>query len=126
MRVLLRSTAITFLLTSIALASNESLPALKARADAAHGGEQAKLSLEYAKRELEDANTLYTNGDVDKAQSEVGEVVDYAHKAADAASSSGKHLKQTEIELRKLAKRMHDIAETLAVDEPPAVEEGGG
>ncbi|MGB8768718.1 MAG: hypothetical protein WCC92_03825 [Candidatus Korobacteraceae bacterium] len=119
MRVLLRSTAITFLLTSIALASNESLPALKARADAAHGGEQAKLSLEYAKRELEDANTLYTNGDVDKAQSEVGEVVDYAHKAADAASSSGKHLKQTEIELRKLAKRMHDIAETLAVEDRP-------
>ncbi len=41
------------------------------------------------------------------------------HKAADAASASGKHLKQTEIDLRKLSKRMHDIAETLAVEDRP-------
>ena len=108
-----------FFLTSMALAGNESLPALKARADAAHGGEQAKLCLEYAHRMLEDANTLFTSGDVDKAQGDVVEVVAYGHKAADVASSSGKHLKQTEIDLRKLSKRMHDIAETLAVEDRP-------
>ena len=68
---------------------------------------------------LEDANTLFTDGDVDKAQGEVGEVVEYAHKAADAASSSGKHVKHTEIELRKLSKRLHDIAETLSVEDRP-------
>ena len=70
-------------------------------------------------RSLEDANTLFTNGDVDKAQGEVGEVVEYSRKAADAASTSGKHLKQTEIDLRKLAKRMKDIAATLAVEDRP-------
>src|ERR1035438_10617832 len=96
MRPQLRSAAIVFLLTSVALAANESLPALKTRADAAQGGEQAKLCLEYAHRLLEDANTLFTNGDVDKAQHEVGEVVEYSRKAADAASTSGKHLKQTD------------------------------
>ncbi len=119
MRPQLQGAAIVFLLTSMALAANESLPALKARADAAHGGEQAKLCLEYAHRILEDANSLFTTGDVEKAQGEVGEVVEYAHKAADAASASGKHLKQTEIDLRKLSKRMHDIAETLAVEDRP-------
>ena len=119
MRPKLRRAAILFLLTSMALAANQSLPELKARADAAHGGEQAKLCLEYAHRMLEDANALYTDGDVDKAPREVGEVVEYAHKAADAASASGKHLKQTEIGLRKLAKRMRDIAETLAVEDRP-------
>jgi hypothetical protein len=117
MRPQLRSAAIVFLLTSMALAADQSLPALKARADAAHDGEQAKLCLEYAHRVLEDANALFTNGDVDKAQSEVGEVVEYGRKAADAASASGKHLKQTEIDLRKLSKRLHDIAETLAVED---------
>jgi hypothetical protein len=122
MRPLLRSTAIVFLLTSMALAADESLPALKARADAAHGGEQAKLCLEYAHRLLEDANALFTNGDVEKAQREVGEVVEYGRNAADAASSSGKHLKQTEIDLRKLAKRMKDIAATLAVEDRPPLE----
>jgi hypothetical protein len=119
MRPQLRSAAIVFLLTSVALAANESLPALKTRADAAQGGEQAKLCLEYAHRLLEDANTLFTNGDVDKAQHEVGEVVEYSRKAADAASTSGKHLKQTEIDLRKLSKRLRDIAATLAIEDRP-------
>jgi hypothetical protein len=119
MRPWLQSASIVFLLSSIALAATESLPALKARADAAHGGEQAKLCLEYAHRLLEDANALFTNGDVDKAQREVSEVVEYGRKAAGAASSSGKHLKQTEIDLRKLSKRLHDIAETLAVEDRP-------
>ena len=118
----LQSAAIVFLLSSIALAASEPLPALKARADAAHGGEQAKLCLEYAHRILEDANALFTNGDVDKAQREIDEVVEYGRKAADAASSSGKHLKQTEIDLRKLSKRLHDIAATLAVEDRPPLQ----
>ena len=119
MRPQLQGAAIVFLLTGMALAATESPPALKARADAAHGGEQAKLCLEYAHRLLEDANVLFTNGDVDKAQGEVAEVVEYSRKAADAASTSGKHLKQTEIDLRKLSKRLHDIAATLAVEDRP-------
>ena len=122
MRPWLQSAAIVFLLSSIALAASEPLPALKARADAAHGGEQAKLCLEYAHRILEDANALFTSGDVEKAQHEVDEVVEYGRKAADAASSSGKHLKQTEIDLRKLSKRLHDIAATLAVEDRPPLQ----
>jgi hypothetical protein len=108
-----------FLLTSMAMATVDPLLQLKARADAAHGADQAKLCLEYARRIMEDADSLYTKGDVDKAQSEIGEVVEYARKAADAASASGKHLKQTEIDLRKLGKRMHDIAATLSIDDRP-------
>jgi hypothetical protein len=119
MRPQLRCAAIMLLLTTMALARTQSLPELKVRADAAHGGAQAKLCLEYAHRELEDANALYTSGNVDKAAGEIRKVVRYAHKAADAASSSGKHVKQTEIQLRKLAKRMRDIAETLAVEDRP-------
>jgi len=110
---------VAFACVGVALAMSDAATQLKARADAAHGGEQAKLCLEYAHSELEDANTLFTNGDVDKAQSEVVEVVAYAHKAAEAATSSGKHLKQTEIELRKLSKRVHDIAQTLNVEDRP-------
>jgi hypothetical protein len=121
MRSQLRCAAIVLVLSSLALAGNETASQLKARADAAHGGEQAKLCLEYARRQLEDANTLFTDGQVDKAQSEVLEAVDYARKAADAAASSGKQLKETEIKLRKLSERMHDVGESLAFEDRPPV-----
>jgi hypothetical protein len=90
---------------------------LKAKADAAHGAEQVKLCLEYARMQLESSNALFTEGNVDKAQAEIQEVVAYSRKAADAASTSGKQLKETEIKLRKLSERMHDIAQTLAFED---------
>ena len=113
---------LVFLLNVLGQAYGQSGADLKARADAAQGGERATLSLEYAHRQLEDANTLYTQGDVDKAEAEIDEVLAYSHKAADAASASGKRLKQTEIELRKLEHRMSDIGKSLNIDDRPPVE----
>lgn len=108
-------------LSSLALAKNLTLDELKAKADAAHGGDQAKLCLEYAQGELEHANDLFTKGDVDEAQSAVTAVMEYARKGTNAATSSGKRLKQTEIELRKLQKRMKDIGDSLNIDDRPPV-----
>ena len=107
--------------TAVLPASPDSATDLKVRADSAKGGEQAKLAIEYARQQLEDANKLFTDGNVDKAQSEIQETVEYARKAGDAASSSGKRMKQTEIDLRKLSKRMRDIAQTLAFEDRPPV-----
>ncbi len=101
----------------ISTGAAENAAELKVRADAAHGGEQVKLCLEYARLQLENSNQLFTDGESDKGQAEIREVVEYARKAADAAASSGKHLKDTEIKLRKLAERMHDIGETLAFED---------
>ena len=117
-----RVTVLVFLLSVLLQAGSETADALKARADAAQGGERAVLSLAYAHQELEDANNLYTQGDVEKAEAAIREVVDYSHKAADAASSSGKRLKQTEIDLRKLEHRMRDIGQSLNIDDRPPVE----
>ena len=47
---------------------------LKARADAAQGGERVTLSLDYAHQQLELANKLYSEGDVEKAEAAIGEV----------------------------------------------------
>jgi hypothetical protein len=102
---------------AVAAGAVESAAELKTRADAAHGGEQAKLCLEYARLQLENSDKLFTDGDSDRGQAEIQEVVEYARKAADAAASSGKHVKDTEIKLRKLADRMHDIGETLAFED---------
>jgi hypothetical protein len=113
----IRAFVVLLAVTALALASSESTADLKARADGTHGGEQAKSCMEYAHRILEDANGLFTNGDVDKAQAEIREVVEYARKGADAASTSGKRQKQTEIALRELAKHMRDIGDTLAFED---------
>ena len=121
MRAYCLAAAALMMLSSISLAAVETLASLKAKADAAHGAEQAKLCLEYARLQLEGANNLFTDGQVDKAQVEIKEVVEYSRKGADAASSSSKQLKETEIRLRKLEERMHDIGESLAFEDRPPV-----
>jgi len=104
-----------------AVAKTESPAELKKYADNSNGGDRARYCIEYAHAELEYANDLFTKGDVDQAQAAVSEVMDYVRKGAAAAKSSGKRLKQTEIELRKLEKRMKDIAESLNLDDRPPV-----
>jgi hypothetical protein len=117
MRVLVSFATLLLVLTSIATAGEQRPAELKARADAAHGEKQAKLCLEYAEVQLENSNHLFTDGDVDKAMQQIQEVVNYSQKGAEAASSSGKLLKETEIKLRKLAERMHDIGESLSFED---------
>ena len=123
MRGWLQCAMVLLALVTLAAAGTQTADELKAKADAAHGGDQAKLCLEYARVELEDSNALFTSGDVDKAQAEILEVVSYSRKAADAASASGRELKQTEIKLRKLGERMHDIAATLAFEDREPVKQ---
>jgi hypothetical protein len=124
MRIVTTVVVLLLLLNALGRANEQSAAELKARADAAQGGERANLCLEYAHRQLEDANALYSQGDVDKAEAEITEVLAYSHKAADAASASGKRLKQTEIDLRKLEHRMRDIGQSLSIDDRPPVEKG--
>ncbi len=121
MRAYAQSAVVLVLLSANLMAGPETATALKARADAAHGAEQAKLCLEYARMTLETSNALFTDGQVEKAQQQIQEVVAYARKAADAASASGKQLKETEIKLRRLAERMHDIGQSLAFEDQPPV-----
>ncbi len=122
MRFIRQVVALLFALAVLGRCYGQPATDLKARADAAQGTERTTLSLEYAHRQLEDANILYSQGDVDKAEAEIHEVVTYSHKAADSASASGKRLKQTEIELRKLEHRMRDIGQSLNIDDRPPVE----
>ncbi len=121
MRMRWQIPAVVLLLCCFGFSKSESLADLKTRADNAHGADQAKLCIEYAHAELENANELYTKGDVDQAQAAVNSVMEYVRKGAESAESSGKRLKQTEIELRKLQKRMKDIGESLNLDDRPPV-----
>lgn len=111
------------LLFSLPGRATDQTPAeLKARADSAQGSERVVLSLEYAHRELEQANVLYTDGDVEKAEAAIQEVVTYSRTATETATTTNKRLKQTEIELRKIQHRMRDIGASLNIDDRPPVE----
>ena len=122
MRMVSQVVVVLLLLSVAGLADGQSAAELKARADAAQGGERTTLSLQYARLQLEDANDLYTKGDVERAEGQILEVVTYSQRAADAAIASGKRVKQTEIELRKLEHRMRDIGQSLSIDDRPPVE----
>jgi hypothetical protein len=107
---------------TLARAGQQTAPDLKTKADAAQGSERIGLSLDYAHHELEHANTLYTEGDIEKAEAAMSEVMTYSQRAADTAMQTNKRLKQTEIDLRKLQHRMHDIGQSLSIDDRPPVE----
>jgi len=122
MRTFPRVVLSLFLAGLLARAGNQPAADLKARADAAQGSERISLSLEYAHQQLEHANSLYTDGDVEKAEAAIQEVVAYSRQATETASAANKRLKQTEIELRKIEHRMRDIGQSLNVDDRPPVE----
>ncbi len=117
------SVMVCLLLCSLVAQGEQKAPSdLKALADAAQGGERAKLSLEYAREQLELANKLYENGDVQKGEAAIGEVLTYSRRATEAATSANKKLKRTEIDLRKIEQRMRDIGMSLNIDDRPPVE----
>jgi len=120
----LRIQLAVFLLAAFAVASgaDEPLDTLKARAEKARPQDQPHLFAIIASREVGEADHFYTEGDITNAKKAVDEVVRYAERAAAAAQSSGKHLKDTEILLRQTGRRLDDVRKTLNFEDRPDVE----
>lgn len=105
-----------------AKSTEEPLEALKARAESARPHDQPHLFVTIARREVNEADRFYSEGDIPSATKAVDELVHYAGRAAEAAQKSGKHLKDTEILLRETARRLDDVRRTLNFDDRPHVE----
>ena len=112
------------LLSALAVARNadEPLDVLKARAESARPQDQPPLFTTIARREVNEADRFYTEGDITNAKIAVDEVVRYAGRAAEAAQKSGKHLKDTEILLRRTARQLDDVRKTLNFEDRPYAE----
>ena len=124
MRALLPAPVVLLLAPLVCLAlAGDTLEELKAKAAAASGGEQAILYARVAQEEVELADRHFIAGEVDQGHATVRETVAYAEKARDAARSSKKNIKQTEMVIGKTARRLSDIGKTLAIDDRPAVEQ---
>lgn len=109
-------------LCSYAKSTEEPLETLKTRAESARPQDQPHLFANIARREVSEADRFYTAGEVANATKAVDELVRYAARAAEAATKTGKQLKNTEILLRETARRLEDISKTLNFDDRTYVE----
>lgn len=107
---------VLFLLLVAAVASpakEKTIAELVQEAQAAKPDHQAKLYVEIAERQLSAADKLYESGNSDAARANIEDVKQYSTRAANAAISSHKRLKQTEISLRKMESKLQDMAHSL-------------
>jgi len=107
----------------VPVSKQETVEQLKAKLDAATPPQRVELCLEIADRLLDNADQFYSVGKPDDGGAAVKELVGYAQKAGDAATQSGKKLKQAEIAVRKMAHRLHDIKRTLNFEDQAPVQE---
>jgi hypothetical protein len=112
--------AILWLLLSLlpAFATNDqTLQQLEAKAETGRPEDRVQVCLEIAERQLKAADDAFKDGKPEEAKAAVNDVVHYADKARDAAIQSGKHVKNTEIALRKSAAKLRDIKRTVNFDD---------
>jgi uncharacterized tellurite resistance protein B-like protein len=100
----------------------ETLQELIVREEAARVEDRPALCTEIAERQLKSADESYTAGRIEEAQAALKDVVSYSEKAHDAAIQSGKKLKNTEIDFRKMAAKLRDIKRSLNFDDQAPVQ----
>ncbi len=109
-------------MSSLAVADKASVAELKARLANARPEDRGKICLEIAEQQVAAADKLYTDGKIEEAQAAVQDVVTYSQQAGEEVGKSGHRLKNTEISLRKMARRLTDIKHTLPSDNQPSVQ----
>src|SRR5438874_4672766 len=80
--------------------TEETVPDLLKKAEAARVEDRPGLYLHAAELRLRAADKLYTSGKADEGRAAVSDVVEYSQKAVDAATKTGKKLKNSEITIR--------------------------
>jgi hypothetical protein len=124
MRIRIIILAVFFASSLIAFArKEETLAELIARAESSKLDDRPRLYTEIARRQVKAADQLYSEGEAEEGRAAVSDVVLYSDKARDAATQSGKKLKDTEIAVRKMVARLRDIKRTLAFEYQAPVQE---
>src|SRR5690242_19549223 len=110
------------LLSLPALGKEKTIDQLKAEAEKSHGGHQAELYAELARRLVDVADQQFAAGDVVKGQQTVQEILADASRAHDVAVNERKKMKDVEIHLRETQRRLENVRRTLAADDRPPLE----
>src|SRR6266700_4400670 len=114
---------ILLLLALTVLAEVKPIDQLKAEAEKADSGQQAKLYAEVAERLVEVADQQFTNGNAIAGHATIQELLQYATKSRDRAISTRKKMKEAEIILRNTQRLLESLKRTLAAEDRPALED---
>jgi len=104
-------------------AESAAAASLRKRAEAAQGGDRAKLFTELARDEVEQANAKFNAGNADSAQADVARATADAQEATQAALTTRKRLKQTQLALHELSRRLDGIEHSLSAEDRPPVKQ---
>ena len=116
------SVAFSLLLVAYSFAAQKDLVKLKADAEKARGGHQAKLYAELADRLVDVADQAFNQGDSNQAQATVQEILQDAIKAHDGALATRDNRKEVEIYLRLTQRHLESVKQTLASDDRPPLD----
>jgi hypothetical protein len=103
-------------------ADEPSVDELKARVADAKIADRPPLCLHIAERQLDAAVRLYDAGDSDRAKTALTDVVSFSELARDAAIQAHKHEKQSEIAIRKMARKLADLKHTVSHEDQEQVQ----
>jgi hypothetical protein len=103
--------------------ADDTLEQLIARSESASAGDRPALYTKIARMQADAADKFYLDGNADAGNKALNDVVTYSSKAADAAASTGKRLKDTEIALRKMAEKFRDVKHNLPFDDQAPVQQ---
>jgi hypothetical protein len=97
--------------------NQETVEELKARVARLGVGDRPPLCLRIAELQLDAARKYYLAGEIEKGQSALADVVAFAELDRDSAIQSHKHEKQSEIAIRKMARKLGDMKHTVSREE---------
>ena len=110
--------------SSAQLAAKETtVDELKERVAGASVPERVLLCVQISERQLDAADRLYVAGDTGKAQAALVDVVAFSGLARDYAIQSHKHEKQSEIAIRKMARKLVNIKHTVAHEDQKQIQD---
>ena len=110
-----------FFLLLVGPSAQQAPPDLQTQAEAAQGKKRAELFMAVAEQRLDQASRLFNEGKSDEAHEAVKKSVAASQEASDAARKSHKRLKQTEISVRLIVRRLTDLSNTLEFDDREAI-----
>lgn len=102
--------------------SEPTIDELKARLTNTPVADRPSLCLKISEQQLKTADRLYLAGDSEKAQAALTDVIAFSELARDNAIQSHKHEKQSEIAIRKMARKLADLKHSVSHDDQEQIQ----
>lgn len=111
------------LFTSYAVAEKHAtVEELKSKIASANVADRSPLCLQLSEQQVKAAGQSYKAGDSAAAKADLADVVTFSEMARDSALESHKHEKESEIAIRKMARKLADIKHVVLLDDQTVVQ----